>query len=136
MPAHVSTTVIAPPVPLERVDPHLLTELCAEVDERGQVTVHCALMTDVFDAVRVWPTTYLVCRGTGHRSALLHAEGIPYAPTWMAVPANRLFEFILVFAPLPRDCDVFDLVELISDPGGFHVPGIGRNDMDVYRVDL
>jgi hypothetical protein len=31
---------------------------------------------------------------------------------------------------------LFDLVEEITDPGGFHVPGILRNGMDVYRVDL
>jgi hypothetical protein len=31
---------------------------------------------------------------------------------------------------------LFDLVEEIADLGGFHVPAILRNDMDVYRVEI
>ncbi|MEO8589079.1 MAG: hypothetical protein ABI432_06915 [Flavobacteriales bacterium] len=143
MPHHAashSTTAVeappAPPCPIERVAPMLRTELCAEVDERGQVTVHCALPIGPFDCIRIWPSTYLVCRHTGHRSPLLHAEGIPFAPIWLQVPPGRAVCFTLLFAGLPKHCVLFDLVEEIEDPGGFHVPGILRNEMDVYRVDI
>ncbi|MBK8497852.1 MAG: hypothetical protein IPL52_03315 [Flavobacteriales bacterium] len=128
--------VIAPPLPLERVDPLLRTELCSDVDERGQVTVHLSFTADFMDGIRIWPSTYLLCRNTGHRSPLVHAEGIPYAPTWLALPPGKLVAFTLLFAALPRACSLFDLVEEIPEDGGFHVPGIARNGMDVYRVGL
>jgi hypothetical protein len=86
--------------------------------------------------VRIWPSTFLVCRTTGHRSALVHAEGIPYAPLWQPVPPGGRIAFTLLFAPLPDHCILFDLVEEISDPGGFFCPAILRNGMDVYRVEV
>lgn len=126
----------APPLTQEALDTQLREELCAEVDERGQVTVHCSFKAGLFDCIRIWPSTYLVCRHSGHRSPLLLAEGIPLAPTWLPVPAEQQVRFTLLFAGLPQHCVLFDLVEEITDPGGFHVPGILRNGMDVYRVDL
>lgn len=133
-----SSTVDAPVLPLivEPVEPALLSELIANVDERGQVTVRCRFTSEQGDLIRIWRTTFLVCYHTGHRSELLHAEGIAYAPEWMRVPQNSPMEFTLVFAPLPRDCSAFDLVEVIPQPGGFHVPGIVRNSRDLYHVDI
>ena len=119
---------------LERHD--LLPELLTDVEEKGQVTVHCSFVAGLSDAIRIWPSTFLVCRHSGHRSQLLFAEGIPMAPTWMPVPAGNAIHFTLLFAGLPSHCVLFDLVEEIADPGGFHVPAILRNDMDVYRVEL
>src|SRR6188768_1290840 len=100
-PVHASDPVIAPPLPLERVNPLLRTELCTQVDERGQVTVHCAFTAGVMDGLRIWPSTFLVCRLTGRRSALLHAEGIPYAPTWLLLKPGQRISFTLLFAGLP-----------------------------------
>jgi hypothetical protein len=122
--------------PTERVEPLLRAELCTDVEERGQVTVHCSFEAGLFDCIRIWPSTFLVCRHTGHRSPLLLAEGIPYAPHWMPVPPGRSVAFTLLFAGLPRDCVLFDLVEEIPDPGGFLASGILRNGMDVYRVEI
>jgi hypothetical protein len=113
-----------------------LTALMAAVEERGQVTVHCTLESGEGDCIRVWPSTYLVCRHSGHRSRLLHAEGIPLAPTWMPVAAGRSAQFTLLFEGLPQHCVLFDLVEEIPEPGGFHATSILRNGMDVYRVEL
>lgn len=100
------------------------------------MTVHLSFTAYVMDGIRIWPSTYLICRSSGHRSPLVHAEGIPYAPTWLALPPGKLVAFTLLFAALPRACSLFDLVEEIPEDGGFHVPGIARNGMDVYRLGL
>ncbi|MEZ4757820.1 MAG: hypothetical protein R2817_13405 [Flavobacteriales bacterium] len=120
----------------ERTHPELREALQAAVEERGQVTVHCTLDAGEGDCIRIWPSTYLVCRLSGHRSQLLHAEGIPLAPTWLPVAPGRSVQFTLLFAGLPQHCVLFDLVEEIPDPGGFHATSILRNGMDVYRVEL
>lgn len=121
------------PVTVEPVEPALREELLSAVDERGQVTVRCRI--DHGGHVRIWRSTYLVCRSSGHRSELLHADGITLAPMWMPVPAGGLF-FTLVFSPLPPECGVFDLIEEVDGPGGFAVYGIGRNARDLYHVEL
>lgn len=113
-----------------------LADLAAEVEEHGQITVHCHFAAGLADAIRIWPSTFLICRLTGHRSQLLFAEGIPLAPEWLPVPAGREICFTLLFAGLPRECVLFDLVEEIPEPGGFSANGILRNGMDVYRVEV
>jgi hypothetical protein len=128
--------VEAPTITRELERPDLLPELLTDVEEKGQVTVHCSFVAGLSDAIRIWPSTFLVCRHSGHRSQLLFAEGIPMAPTWMPVPAGNAIHFTLLFAGLPSHCVLFDLVEEIADLGGFHVPAILRNDMDVYRVEI
>ena len=128
--------VEAPTITRELERPDLLPELLTDVEEKGQVTVHCSFVAGLSDAIRIWPSTFLVCRHSGHRSQLLFAEGIPLAPHWLPVPAGNAIRFTLLFAGLPSHCVLFDLVEEIADLGGFHVPAILRNDMDVYRVEI
>ena len=118
------------------IEPALANELLSNIDERGQVTVRCRYTSELGDLIRIWQSTFLVCYHTGHRSELVHAEGITYAPYWMRVPENMPMEFTLVFAPLPRECTVFDLMEVIPQPGGFHVPSIARNSRDLYHVEI
>ncbi|MBL7963344.1 MAG: hypothetical protein JNM31_05795 [Flavobacteriales bacterium] len=135
---HASDPAISEPEVLvaPAVDPALREALLTQVEERGQVTVHCRISTDEGDMVRIWPHTYLVCKRTRHRSELLHAEGIPFAPHWMPVLPGHTATFTLVFAALPDECMAFDLVEEIPEPGGFHVAGIPRNGRDLYNVEL
>lgn len=116
------------------MEPALKSELLTNVDERGQVTVRCRFDSHAFNLVRIWPSTFLVCAHTGHRSELLLADGIAMAPQWMPVLPGMAAEFVLVFAPLPRECSMFDLVEVIPQAGGFHVPAIARNRRDLYDV--
>lgn len=130
------TAVATPAEVQEKRVPGLLEELCTDIDEKGQVTVHCVVKAEMGDAIRIWPTTFLVCRLTGHRSKLLHAEGIPHAPDWRTIPPGGMASFTLIFAALPNDCVLFDLVEDIPDEGGFYSPAILRNGMDVYRVEV
>jgi len=124
------------PVVLEPIEPALKEELLTNIDERGQVTVRCRFDSAEFNLIRIWRSTYLVCYDTGHRSELLHADGIAIAPQWMPVLPGAAALFTLVFAPLPKECSAFDLIEDIPQPGGFHVAGIGRNRRDMYEVGV
>lgn len=87
---------------------------------------------------RIWPTTFLVDTASSHRSVLVHAENITYAPAWTPIPPGKLYRFLLVFSGLPASCLTFDLIEEAGgDEGGaFVVRNIARNPADVYRVRL
>ena len=124
------------PVIAEPIEPALREELLTHIDERGQVTVHCFFDSDDFNLVRIWRSTFLVCYDTGHRSELLYADGIAIAPQWMPVLPGSPVRFTLVFAPLPKACSSFDLLEDIPQAGGFHVAGIRRNERDLYEVGI
>jgi hypothetical protein len=78
----------------------------------------------------------LIDNALGHRSSLIHHENISLFPYWTEVPPFKDFWFTLVFTGLPKDCKIFDLQEIISEEGGFHVKNIKRNGSDVYRVKL
>ena len=134
----LASMIEAPEAPtvVEPLEPALKQELLTHIDERGQVTVRCSFASPQFNLIRIWKSTFLICRQTGHRSELLHAEGISLAPLWTPVAPGEFFWFTLVFAPLPKACAVFDLAEVIPQPGGFHVPGIGRNGRDLYEVGV
>lgn len=127
--APVAPTIIAP------IAPELRRVLLEDLDERGQVTVRCRFLSDEPNLIRIWSSTYLI-GPNDHRSRLLHAEGIAVAPQWSPVLPGRMLEFVLVFAPLPPDCTVFDLIEVIPEEGGFQVHGIVRNERDLYDVDF
>ncbi len=86
--------------------------------------------------IRVWRTTYLIDRASGSRSELVHAENISFAPQWTMIPGKTNFSFLLIFSALPKDCKIFDLVEDIPQANGFFVSGIGRNQQDVYHVQI
>jgi hypothetical protein len=109
-----------------------------KVAEEKQVTVHCHYTcTNPYGMyIRIWPTTFLVSKDSDHKSTLVHAENIPYAPGWLAVPPGAKSQFTLIFTGLPKSCQRFDLVEEIPQEGGFFVGGIERNEMDVYEVKL
>jgi hypothetical protein len=89
-----------------------------------QVTVHCSYQTIPPSWIRIWKTTYLIDKATGHRSPLLTQVGISLYPHKTPVKTR------------PPDCKVFDLIEEIAEPGGFEVFGIQRNKSDVYRVEI
>ena len=115
---------------------YAIDETLTQVREERQVIVHCQLEdAEPGMLVRIWQSTYLIDSHTGNRSALLHAENISTAPVWTRVSGNQ-FNFTLVFAALPQACVLFDLREMISEPGGFEVKHILRNNSDVYRVML
>jgi hypothetical protein len=119
------------------VSPDALIELLQQTEEQGQVIVHvfCPPQPEEY-AIRVWRTTYLVSRTSPHKSRLLHAENISLAPAWTEVKANFHYSFTLIFESLPKDTLLFDLAEIIPQPGGFYYPNLIRNERDVYDIRL
>ncbi|MBS7332562.1 hypothetical protein [Faecalibacter bovis] len=123
-----------PEIELER-EVFIATELLTQIEEESQVIVHCHMdCTEFADAARIWPSTYIIDNATGIRYQLVHSEGITMAPNWTYIPEGSSLHFTLFFKGLPKSCKSFDLVEIISQPGGFECRNIPRNNNDVYHV--
>lgn len=131
-------TTIEPPVKAKpSVDIDTLLKLHPELMDDAYIYVHCHFDNSWNDMlIRIWKTTYLIDRHSSSKAELIHAENITYAPYWTLIPDKQPFTFLLIFAGLPKSCKVFDLLEQIPEPGGFHVANIARNETDVYHVDL
>lgn len=120
------------------IAPDLLKKLQEYTKEEGQVIVHCISGGSIFydSFVRIWQTTYLFDQHSDHRSQLVHIENISLAPQWMRIPAGTVAHYSLIFSGLPKDCAMFDLEEIIPQPGGFKASNIQRNDSDIYYIRL
>ena len=106
------------------------------VQEEKQVIIHCRYKcSNPYGMnIRIWSSTFLIAKDIAHKSELVHAESIPFAPAWMFVPPGDSNQFSLIFTGLPKGCQKFDLVEIIPQEGGFYISNIERNEMDVYEV--
>ncbi len=105
-----------------------------EVEEKGIVIIHCHYSGG--GAVRIWRSTFLFDTSSNIRSKLIHVENVSMAPQWTLVNEGKKHIFTLYFEGLPKGCALFDLHEIIPQPGGFFIPGISRNNEDVYRVEI
>lgn len=105
-----------------------------DLEEKGVIIVHCHFTGG--GAIRIWRSTFLVDRFGNHKSKLLHVENVAMAPQWTLVAENKEYIFTLYFEGLPKSCKMFDLHEIIPQPGGFFIPAIGRNNVDVYNVEI
>ncbi len=113
------------------------TEMQTLEEREHQVIVHCRYESGMYgNLIRIWPTTFLIAKDIQHRSELVHVEQITIFPEWSPVPPNTTYHFTLIFSGLPKDCMHFDLLEEIPQEGGFFVPGIRRNETDVYSVEI
>lgn len=129
-----------PPVLKKRktiVSPDVLIEIKESIQEQGFVIVHvfCPPQSDAY-AIRIWKSTCLVSCNTEHKSKLLHAEKITIAPEWLLIEEHQPYSFSLIFEGLPKDVELFDLIESIPEPDGFHYKNISRNARDVYTIRL
>ena len=129
----VNTTIKEPDV---KLDKRLKDELFAEMLEAGTVIVHCSFSAISDIGIRIWTSTFLVDKASGMRSPMHHAENITIAPELTMVLAGQRFRFTLIFAPLPKSCEFFDLLEDIPESGGFFIQNIKRNKSDVYHVKI
>ncbi|MCX8490236.1 MAG: hypothetical protein ORN54_04135 [Cyclobacteriaceae bacterium] len=128
---------IKDPLVKPKVDVETLASIDPSSMEDSFVYVHCHFNNTSDDMlIRIWPTTFLVDRDSAARSQLIHAENISYAPQWTIIPQKGDFTFLLIFGGLPKSCLVFDMIEEIAQPGGFHIKNIKRNETDVYHIDL
>lgn len=117
--------------------PELLEEFNTDVEQRGQVIVHCLYYSPGGgDGIRIWPTTYLFDQHSDHVSTLALAEKITMYPIWtLTRPGNNTFT--LIFTGLPKSCILFDLIEDCNgSPGSFKIKNIQRTKDDVYYVQL
>ncbi len=128
---HVDTASVTPDVKLAK---ELREEILSQVHEEGMVIVHCSYLAEVPGGIRIWNSTVLIDLQSGSRSRMLHAENITMAPVWMEVTLGATVRFTLIFTPLPKACETFDLFEDIPQQGGFHVKKIRRNKSDVYHI--
>ena len=108
------------------------------VNEEKQVIVNCNLQTDGLDnySIRIWPTIYLIPRETNIKCSLIKSFNIAIYPVWQYIGPNVNLQFTLLFAGLPSDCKIFDILEIIPEQGGFEVRNLIRNVSDVYYVNL
>lgn len=105
--------------------------------EEGQVILHITYhSTDILDRIRIWPSTYLVPLPESEKVPLIHADNIGIYPHWKMLKPNKPHIFTLVFAALPKACTSFHLWEKIPEPGGFFIPNIKRNRLDVYHLRM
>ncbi len=127
-----------PPVKVRpSVDIEVLSAISPSTLEDSYIYVHCYFNNVYRDMlIRIWSTTYLIDKGSSARAKLIHAENISIAPVWTRIPDGQVYSFLLVFEGLPKSCTHFDLIEEIPQPGGFEVRNIGRNETDVYHIDL
>lgn len=127
----------APPQVKPAVEVEVLSAIDPSTLEDSFVYVHCYFNNRWKDMlIRIWKTTYLVDKGSGSRSGLVHVENISLAPVWTLIPDGTTYSFLLIFSALPKTCQQFDLLEDIRQPGGFHITDIPRNETDVYHIDL
>lgn len=128
--------LIAKPEEVTIAEP--VTETEYEFEEEKQVFVHCRCESrgNENDKVRISKATYLTDKDSEGRSNLLFAFNISYYPIWDFIPLNGPKKFTLVFAPLPKSCKIFDLIEVTEDFGAFVSYGIPRNKEDVYHINL
>jgi hypothetical protein len=115
------------------IAPELLEQI--NTQEEKQVIVH-ATVTGIpnLDTIRVWPTIYLIPKGTSHKCKLLHYFNIVIYPKWQTIGPSGKHNFTLLFEGLPADCVTFDIVEIIDESGAFESRNIPRNEEDVYNV--
>jgi hypothetical protein len=133
-----SVRVSEPPVKAKpSVDIEALAAIAPLNLEDSFVYVHCYYKSSSQDMlIRIWNTTYLIDKASGSKSKLIHAENISFAPVWTQIPDGVNYSFLLIFEGLPKSCTLFDLVEEISQPGGFEVRSIPRNERDVYHINI
>ncbi len=126
-----------PPKVKPEVDSDALEFIASLTQKDSHVYIHYYFDNPYSDAlIRIWKTTFLTDKDSGFKSSLIHAEKISLAPQWTLIPDGITYSFLLIFSALPKSCKVFDFIEEISQPGGFVVRDIQRNDTDVYHINL
>lgn len=124
--------------PKVEIAPDILQKLQEQVQEAGQVIVHC-VSKDTFGwgmRIRIWPTTFLYDHHSDHQSHLIHVDNIVLAPQWQYLPPSVPLYYSLIFSGLPKSCSRFDLVEKGEGTHLFSALNIDRNETDVYYVRL
>lgn len=96
--------------------------------------LHCQLLIEPNEMIRIWPQTYLIDEHLVKKS-LLKAYNISLMPQW-SLPnrKNGFAQFTLLFEGLNKNCRNFYMLEDITEPGAFYSNTLLRNFTDVYQV--
>jgi len=117
----------------EKVITKKKTQIKTFESEERQTIIHC--IYNPLNAVRIWPSTFLIENESGKRIKLVTIFNIYFAPEWtFAYNGNN--KFTLVFGGLSKGCTSFNLMEIIPLPEPFVVKNIQRNKSDVYNVQV
>ena len=112
-----------------------MQKFLTQLNEESLVIIHCTYTGSyISDRIRIWKTTFLCPKDSETRSQLVHVENISLYPKWTTVPIGKPTIFTLVFTGLPKQCKMFDLLEIIPEPAGFMIRNIPRNNTDVYNI--
>ncbi|MEI6140344.1 MAG: hypothetical protein WCP85_13835 [Mariniphaga sp.] len=105
-----------------------------KIEAERQIVIHCRCDSRGIrdEWIRIWKTTYLIDRISKYKSELLFAYNISFYPDRDLLPCNSSKKFTLVFSSLPKNCQVFDLIEVTDDNGEFISKGIIRTNEDIY----
>ena len=122
--------------PATKTGDEIKEELLAHIDGKGIVIIHCSLTAKNDMQTRIWDTTHLRDNNYKHKSTLLHAKNITLAPEWMDIQEGSTIKFTLIFSALPKNCEVFDLIEDVHDDSRFTILDIEREPKDVYHLIL
>jgi len=122
--------------PATKTGEEIKEEVLAHIDGKGIVIIHCSLTATCDMQIRIWDTTHLRDNNYRHKSILLHAKNITLAPEWMDVQEGSTIKFTLIFSALPKNCEVFDLIEDVHDDSRFSILDIEREPKDVYHLTL
>ena len=130
----MDTTIKTPSIDVAK---KLKEEVLTQTDVESQVIVHVNCQASwMGEKLRIWNTTYLLCKESGNRSNLIKSYNISIYPEWTELEPYALHEFTLIFQTLPKVCTKFDLIEDIPESGGFLFKDTLRNNSDVYHLTL
>ena len=120
--------------PAVKIDEEIRTYL--QTEEERTTIVHCRLQSPFPTLARIWNTTFLL-EEDGRKVPLVKAFRISMAPDWTwFVTEDGYISFTLLFEGRSKGCHLFQLMEIIEEPGGFYSDKIRRNKTDVYEVEL
>jgi hypothetical protein len=66
----------------------------------------------------------------------IHADNIGMYTHWKMFRPNRPHKFTLIFGPLPKTCNSFTMPEDIPEPGGYFIPNIKHNKLDLNHLEM
>ena len=122
---------------LEKIEIATMLLKALQNDVEKQVIVHCTIKRNPFMKweFRIWPTIYLFPEKGMRKCQLIQHYNIAMYPDWQSITIES-HQFTLIFQGLPKDCKVFDIIEIIPETGAFQALNIKRNNSDVYHVNF
>jgi len=120
--------------PAVKIDSETKAKLVVQAEQ--QVIVHGTCYVEAGGGIRIWPSTFLMPKGSKKRCKLIHSENIGIYPEYLQTYSDREMKFTLIFEGLPSGCKSFDLLEIITEPGGFEILNVLRNEQDVYHLNF